>query len=130
MRIVVCVKYVPDLQSERAVDVVLTGMAALDGLTSMMPAALGAELGLPQLTLAAQLTVADGVATVRRDLENATETLTATLPAVISVTDQINEPRFPSFLGIMAARKKTVEAWSLADLSVDPTAVGSTERSA
>jgi len=114
------------LDAEAPVDVVLTGMAALDGLTSMMPAALGAELGLPQLTLAAQLTVADGVATVRRDLENATETLTATLPAVISVTDQINEPRFPSFQGIMAARKKSVETWSLADLPLDPALVGAT----
>jgi len=112
------------LGAEARVDLVLTGMAALDGLTSMLPAALAAELGLPQLTLAARLTLADGVATVRRDLDNATETLTAPLPAVISVTDQINEPAFPSFLGIMAARKKTVEAWSLADLSVDPTAVG------
>jgi len=70
--------------------------------------------------------VADGVATVRRDLENATETLTATLPAVISVTDQINEPRFPSFQGIMAARKKSVETWSLADLPLDPALVGAT----
>ena len=112
------------LGAEARVDLVLTGMAALDGLTSMLPAASAAELGLPQLTLAARLTLADGVATVRRDLDNATETLTAPLPAVISVTDQINEPAFPSSLGIMAARKKTVEAWSLADLSVDPTAVG------
>lgn len=112
------------LDAEAPVDLVLTGMAALDSLTSMLPAALAAELGWPQLTLAARLEVADGVATVRRDRENATETLTSPLPAVISVTDQINEPRFPSFQGIMAARKKTVEPWSLADLSLDPARVG------
>ena len=46
------------------------------------------------------------------------------LPAVVSVTDQINEPRYPSFKGIMAAKKKPVETWSLADLGIDPTTVG------
>jgi electron transfer flavoprotein beta subunit len=48
----------------------------------------------------------------------------ASLPAVVSVTDQINEPRYPSFKGIMAAKKKPVLTWSLADLGVDPALVG------
>ncbi len=107
------------------VDLVVTGMASLDALTSMLPAALAAELDLPQLTLAVQVDVADGVVQVRRDLDHAAEVLRAPLPALVSVTDQANEPRYPAFAGIMAARKKPVDVYDLADLGVDPAAVGS-----
>lgn len=106
------------------VDLVLTGMAGLDGLTSLVPAALAAELDLPQATLAADLSVGDGTVRVRRDLDHASQVLTAPLPAVVSVTDQCNSPRFPAFAGIMAARKKPVEVLTLADLGVDPATVG------
>jgi electron transfer flavoprotein beta subunit len=116
------------LGADAPVDLVLTGMAGLDGLTSLVPAALAAELDLPQLTLATELTVASTssgwTARVRRDLDHATEVLEASLPALVSVTDQANEPRYPNFKGIMAARKKPVEVLGLADLGVDPTAVG------
>jgi electron transfer flavoprotein beta subunit len=107
------------------VDLVVTGMASLDALTSMLPAALAAELALPQLTLAVEVDVADGVVQVRRDLDHAAEVLRAPLPALVSVTDQANEPRYPAFAGIMAARKKPVDVYDLADLGVDPTTVGS-----
>ena len=110
--------------AEAPVDLVLTGMASLDGLTSMLPAALATELGLPQLTLAIELTVVDGVVQVRRDLDHATEVLRAPLPALVSVTDQSNEPRYPAFAGIMAARKKPVDVLSLDDLGVDAASVG------
>ncbi len=109
------------------VDLVVTGMAGLDGLTSLLPAALADLLDLPQLTLAAQLTLADGAVTVRRDLDHATEVLRAPLPALVSVTDRANEPRYPNFAGIMAARKKPVETLTLADLAdhgLDPATVG------
>ncbi|MBC7291355.1 MAG: electron transfer flavoprotein subunit beta/FixA family protein [Actinotalea sp.] len=106
------------------VDLVVTGMAALDGLMSVVPSLIAAELGLPQATLAAELAVEDGAVRVRRDLDDATEVVRAPLPAVVSVTDQSNQPRYPNFKGIMAARKKPVTAWSLADLGVDPATVG------
>jgi electron transfer flavoprotein beta subunit len=109
------------------VDLVVTGMAGLDGLTSLLPAALADLLDLPQLTLAAQVTLADGVVTVRRDLDHATEVLRAPLPALVSVTDRANEPRYPAFAGIMAARKKKVEALAVDDLvehGLDPAAIG------
>ena len=61
---------------------------------------------------------------MRRDLDHATDVLEAHLPALVSVTDQANEPRYPNFKGIMAARKKPVEVLELADLGVDPTTVG------
>lgn len=106
------------------VDLVLTGMAGLDGLTSLLPATLADLLDLPALTLAAEVTVADGEVTVRRDLDHATEVLAAPLPALVSVTDRANEPRYPNFQAIMAARKKPVETVALADLGLDPGEVG------
>ncbi|WP_147795976.1 electron transfer flavoprotein subunit beta/FixA family protein [Cellulomonas sp. Y8] len=112
------------LGEQAPVDLVVTGMAGLDGLTSLLPAALAATLDLPQLTLAAEVTLADGAVTVRRDLDHAVEELTAPLPALVSVTDRANEPRYPNFQGIMAARKKPVETLTLADLGVDPATVG------
>jgi electron transfer flavoprotein beta subunit len=105
-------------------DLVLTGMAGLDGLTSLLPAALAAELDLPQLTLAAHVAVQDGLVRIRRELDGASEVLAAPLPALVSVTDQANSPRYPNFKGIMAARKKPLTVLSLADLGVDPTTVG------
>ena len=116
------------LDAEAPVDLVLTGMAGLDGLTSLVPAALAAELDLPQLTLASELTVSASAsgwtARVRRDLDHATEVLEAPLPALVSVTDQANEPRYPNFKGIMAARKKPVEVLGLADLGIEAAVVG------
>ncbi|MCV2394059.1 electron transfer flavoprotein subunit beta/FixA family protein [Actinotalea sp. M2MS4P-6] len=106
------------------VDLVVTGMASLDGLTSMLPAALSAELGLPQLTLAVETAIADGAVTVHRDLDHATEVLRAPLPALVSVTDQANEPRYPAFAGIMAARKKPVDTIGLDDLGLDGSGLG------
>lgn len=112
------------LADDGPVDLVVTGMAALDGLMSVVPTLLAAHLDLPQLTLAAELSVADGVVRVRRDLDHVTEVLEAPLPALVSVTDQANEARYPAFAGIMAARKAQVPVWSLADLGLDPAAVG------
>jgi electron transfer flavoprotein beta subunit len=112
------------LAADGPVDLVLTGMAALDGLTSLLPAALAAELGLPQLTLAAEVAVEDGTVRIRRELDGASEELAAPLPALVSVTDQANSPRYPNFKGIMAARSKPLTVLSLADLGVDPATVG------
>jgi electron transfer flavoprotein beta subunit len=105
-------------------DLVLTGMASTDGAMGVVPAMLAERLGLPQVTLASELTVEGETVTIRRDGDLASETITASLPALVSVTDQINEPRYPSFKGIMAAKKKPVETWSLADLGLDPSLVG------
>ncbi|MBD8063547.1 electron transfer flavoprotein subunit beta/FixA family protein [Oceanitalea stevensii] len=106
------------LQGEAPVDLVVTGMASLDGLTSMLPAALAAALDLPPLTLASELTVTGGRVRVRREIGSAVEVLEAPLPALVSVTDQANEPRYPAFRAIKAARKKPVDTWSLADLGL------------
>ncbi len=105
-------------------DLILTGMASTDAAMGVVPAMLAERLGLPQVTLASELTIEGGTVTIRRDGDVASETIVASLPALISVTDQINEPRYPSFKGIMAAKKKPVETWSLADLGVDAGSVG------
>jgi len=105
-------------------DLILTGMASTDGTMGVVPAMLAERLGLPQVTLASELTVEGGTATIRRDGDVASETIAASLPALVSVTDQINEPRYPSFKGIMAAKKKPVETWTLADLGLDAGSVG------
>jgi electron transfer flavoprotein beta subunit len=107
-----------------APDLVLTGMASTDGSMSVVPAMLAERLGLPQVTFASELTVEGSSVTIRRDNDVASETVQATLPALVSVTDQINEPRYPTVKGIMAAKKKPVETWSLADLGVDAELVG------
>ncbi|USQ75600.1 electron transfer flavoprotein subunit beta/FixA family protein [Ornithinimicrobium cryptoxanthini] len=112
------------LGGETPVDLVITGLASTDGSMSVVPAMLAERLGLPQVTFASELTVEGGTARIRRDGDTASETVEATLPAVVSVTDQINEPRYPSFKGIMAAKKKPVETWGLADLGIDPAQVG------
>jgi len=105
-------------------DLVLTGLASTDGTMSVVPAMLAERLGLPQVTQVSTLDVDGTKVSGRRDSDVASETIEASLPALVSVTDQINEPRYPSFKGIMAAKKKPVETWSLADLGVDAGQVG------
>ncbi|WP_139738565.1 electron transfer flavoprotein subunit beta/FixA family protein [Actinomyces wuliandei] len=118
------------------VDLVVTGMASLDAMTSMLPGALAAALRLPALTLASQVEVADGAVTVTRTLGTVREVLSAPLPALVSVTDQANEPRYPNFAAMRAAKKKPVDVWDLSDLGLEPSAgpsvavVGSRERPA
>ncbi|MCL1871596.1 MAG: electron transfer flavoprotein subunit beta/FixA family protein [Promicromonosporaceae bacterium] len=112
------------LGEETPVDLVVTGMAALDGLGSVVPALLAEELGWPQLTLAKSVALADGTLTITREVDDAVETLAAPLPAVLSVTDSANSPRYPNFKLIMAARSKTVEEWTAADLGIEPSEVG------
>jgi electron transfer flavoprotein beta subunit len=105
-------------------DLVVCGMASTDGTMSVVPAMLSERLGVPGLTWAAALEVDGTTVTIRRDGDDASTTVTASLPALVSVTDQTGEARYPSFKGIMAAKKKPVTTYSLADLGVDPSEVG------
>ena len=120
----VLAKAIQKIGEGAAVDLVLTGMASTDGVMSVVPAMLAERLGLPQVTYAAEVTVEDGRVRIRRDGDASTQEITASLPALVSVTDQINEPRYPSFKGIMAAKKKPVQTWGIADLGIDATEVG------
>ncbi len=117
-------KAIEKLGAEVTADLIITGMASTDGTMGVVPTMLAERLGLPAVTFASELTVADGTVSVRRDGDAASQTIEASLPALVSVTDQINEPRYPSFKGIMAAKKKPVEQWTLADLGVESGQVG------
>ena len=105
-------------------DLVVCGMASTDASGGVVPAMLAERLGVPQVTMASEVELDGQSVKIRRDGDTATETIEGTLPLVLSVTDQSGEARYPSFKGIMAAKKKPVETWSLADLGVDAAQVG------
>ena len=105
-------------------DLVMCGMASTDGSMSVVPAMLAERLGLPQLTLASVVEAQGDQVRIKRDGDTATEVVGGTMPLVLSVTDQSGEARYPSFKGIMAAKKKPLETLSLSDLGVDAGDVG------
>src|SRR6185503_19048394 len=106
------------------VDLVICGMASTDAAGSVVPAMLAERLGVPQVTLASVVESQGDQVRIKRDGDTATEVIGATMPLVLSVTDQSGEARYPSFKGIMAAKKKPMETWSLGDLGVDAGDVG------
>src|SRR5882757_1532078 len=105
-------------------DLVIAGNEATDGVGGAVPAVIAEYLGLPQLTHLRKVTVDGDKVTGERETDDGVFTLEATLPAVISVNEKINEPRFPSFKGIMAAKKKEVTTLTLAEIGVDGDEVG------
>lgn len=107
-------------------DLVVCGVASTDAGMSVVPAMLAERLGVPQLTRAGEITCDDGTVRIRRDADTTVEQVEAPLPAVVSATDQTGEARYPSFRGIMAAKKKPLQTLSLADLGIDPATVGAT----
>jgi electron transfer flavoprotein beta subunit len=101
-----------------APDVSLMGMASDDARGSLVPGAVAAMRGLPLLSYGSELTLADGAARIRRLTATGFDIIEAPLPVVASVTDQVGEPRYASLKGIMAARRKPLETWGLADLGL------------
>ncbi|HET9500728.1 MAG TPA: electron transfer flavoprotein subunit beta/FixA family protein [Marmoricola sp.] len=106
------------------VDLVVCGMASTDGGMSVVPAMLAERLDLPQVTFGSVVESQGNQFRIKRDGDTATEVIGATAPLVLSVTDQSGEARYPSFKGIMAAKKKPLDSWSLSDLGVDAGEVG------
>jgi electron transfer flavoprotein beta subunit len=106
-------------------DLILCGAESTDGRVQVMPHMLAERLGVAALTGARKLTVDGDTLTIERQTDEGYEVITASAPAVVSVWDTINEPRYPSFKGIMAAKKKPVQTLALADLGVDAGEVGS-----
>ena len=105
-------------------DIVVCGMASTDGGMGVLPAMLSERLGVPGVTLGSEITLDGDKVTIRRDGDAATETIEGNLPLVLSVTDQSGEARYPSFKGIMAAKKKEVATQSLGDLGISADQVG------
>ena len=105
-------------------DLVIFGMGSTDSNTGVVPSLVADILGVPAVTFGGKLTFEGDTVTINRDGDTATLEVQASLPAVVSVTDQTDEARYPSFKGIMAAKKKEVVEWSLADLGLDAGSVG------
>jgi electron transfer flavoprotein beta subunit len=105
-------------------DLVICGMASTDATGSVIPAMLAERLDLPQVTLGSVIESQGKEFRIKRDGDTSTEVIGATAPLVLSVTDQSGEARYPSFKGIMAAKKKPLETWSLSDIGVDAGEVG------
>jgi electron transfer flavoprotein beta subunit len=105
-------------------DLILTGSESTDARGQVIPHMLAERLGIAALTGARKLTVDGSALSIERQTEEGYEVVTAALPAVVSVWDTINEPRYPSFKGIMEAKKKPVATLSLADLGIAADQVG------
>jgi electron transfer flavoprotein beta subunit len=110
--------------ASRGFDLVVFGSESTDARMSVVPAMVAERLGWGQLTFAQKVEVAGSQVTVERVTESGFDTVTAQVPVVVSVVEKINEPRYPSFKGIMAAKKKPVETLSAGDLGVDGGRVG------
>ncbi|MFD9703684.1 electron transfer flavoprotein subunit beta/FixA family protein [Lentzea sp. NPDC059081] len=106
------------------VDLVIAGNEATDGRAGAVPAILAELLGLPQVTQLRKVEVDGTTIKGERETDEGVAFLEASLPAVVSVTEKINEPRYPSFKGIMAAKKKPVSTLTVADLGIDASEVG------
>src|SRR4249919_3563090 len=121
----VLAKALGTLSDSGGFDLVMLGSESSDARMSVIPAMLAERLGLPQLTFAKEVT-ADGAGaiSIKRLTDDGYQVVEASTPAVVSVVEKINEPRYPSFKGIMAAKKKPVETYGLADLGIDAGEVG------
>ncbi|MCO5182400.1 MAG: electron transfer flavoprotein subunit beta/FixA family protein [Anaerolineae bacterium] len=101
-------------------DIAFFGKQAIDGDTGLTPVMAARALGWTPLTYVSAIkSVSDDSITVERQIETGTQTVTAPLPVVISVVKEINEPRYPSFMGIRKASRATIPVWSAADLDIE-----------
>jgi electron transfer flavoprotein beta subunit len=105
-------------------DLVVLGSESTDARMGVIPAMLAERLGVPQPSLATKVEIDGQTVRVHRQTDVGEAVVSADLPAVVSVLEKINEPRYPSFKGIMAAKTKPTTTFSLADLGVDPASVG------
>jgi electron transfer flavoprotein beta subunit len=105
-------------------DLAILGSESTDARMGALAAMLAERLGVPQLSFASKVETDGSAITIHRQADYGYDTVEATLPAVVSVVEKINEPRYPSFKGIMAAKKKPVEALTLSDLGFDASQAG------
>jgi electron transfer flavoprotein beta subunit len=105
-------------------DLVIAGTESTDGYTGTVPVQLAELLGFPSVSFARRLSVTGGLLSADRQTEFGYDEMEVVLPAVVTVTAGAVEPRYPSFKGIMAAKRKPVEQVTLADLGIDPATVG------
>jgi electron transfer flavoprotein beta subunit len=105
---------------EQKIDLVILGKQAIDDDMNATGQMLAALLGWPQATFASKIEIADGTATVTREVDGGLETIALKLPAIVTADLRLNEPRYASLPNIMKARKKTIDTLKPADLGIDP----------
>ena len=105
------------------VDLVLTGRQAVDWDLGVTGTLISEMLGVPVITFARAVSVAEGKVVVERVLPDAFETVEAPLPAVVTVSNELGEPRYPKLPQIMAAGRKQVTTWGAGDLGLDASAL-------
>jgi electron transfer flavoprotein beta subunit len=105
-------------------DIAIAGSEATDARGSVVPALLAEVLGAPQLTQARKVEIDGSTVTIERVTDTGYEKVQGSLPAVVSVVEKINDPRYPSFKGIMAAKSKPIEVKTVSDIGLDASEVG------
>jgi electron transfer flavoprotein beta subunit len=105
-------------------DLVILGVESTDARMSVLPAMLAERLGVSQLTFARKVEAGSGTVKIERQTDSGYDVVEAPTPAVVSVVEKINEPRYPSFKGIMAAKKKPLTTLTLADAGIEADKVG------
>ena len=105
-------------------DLVLSGTQSTDAINSIVPAAVGEHLGIPVLTYAKKLEVRGSEVEIQRETEHGYARVVSRLPALVSVTKSINEPRYPTLKGIMGAKKKEISALTLSGIGADASRIG------
>lgn len=114
-----------EAMKDKGFDLIMFGSESTDARMSVVPAMVAELLGVAQLTFAQKVDIDGDVVTIERATETGYDTVVAQRPVVVSVIEKINEPRYPSFKGIMAAKKKPVETVAVAQLGLNATEVGS-----
>jgi len=109
-------------------DLIFCGRQAADWDAGQVGSGIAEILGLPSVTVAKKIETADGKAKVERVTANGYEVVEVSLPALITVSNELGEPRYPTMRGIMAAKKKEPAIWKPADIGVEPAQVGAAGR--
>ncbi len=105
-------------------DLIIGGKQAIDGDTAQVGPGIAEQLGIPQVTYAKHMKMDDGMLLVERMLEDGYEVIKTALPVLVTVVKQINEPRYPSLRGLLAAKKKEITVWNAADIGADEKRTG------
>ncbi len=111
-------------------DLILCGREASDWNAGQVGSGIAEILGLPSVTLAKKIDITDGKASVERVTDDGYEVVEVSLPALVTVSNEIGEPRYPTIRGIMAAKKRDPIIWKPADIGVEPSQVGAAGRRA
>ncbi len=109
-------------------DLILCGRQAADWDAGQVGSGIAEMLGLPSITVARKIDISDGRARVERVTTNGYEVIELTLPALITVSNEIGEPRYPTIRGIMASKKKEPTVWKPTDIGLEPSQVGAAGR--